>query len=121
MNKFLDVQERYTGLSKLSASPVPGAGLPAARLGDMTAHGGVITTGSHDVVIGWKPAARMADMHTCPMVEPGPVPHVGGPVLPPCSPTVMINFRPASRVSDRCTCVGPPDPNATGEITVLIG
>lgn len=27
-------------------------------------------------------AARVGDMHTCPMVLPGPVPHVGGPVLP---------------------------------------
>ena len=31
------------------------------------------------------PAARMTDMHVCPMVT-GVVPHVGGPILPPCMP-----------------------------------
>ena len=30
-----------------------------------------------------QPAARVTDMHTCPMVYPGPKPHVGGPILPP--------------------------------------
>src|SRR3954447_25833304 len=96
-------------------------GFPAARIGDATAHGGVITSGSQDVVIGHKPAARVSDMHTCPMVEPGPVPHVGGPVLPPGSPTVMINFLPAARVTDKCTCVGPTDVITAGEVTVVIG
>jgi len=69
------------------------------------------------------PAARVSDMHTCPMVTPGtpPVPHVGGPVLPPCCPTVLIGFLPAARVSDMATCVGPPDAIAMGSPTVLIG
>jgi hypothetical protein len=32
------------------------------------------------------PAARVTDMHVCPMVT-GIVPHVGGPILPPGCPT----------------------------------
>jgi uncharacterized Zn-binding protein involved in type VI secretion len=54
------------------------------------------------------PAARVSDMHTCPMVT-GVVPHVGGPILPPGAPTVLIGGLPAARVGDLCTCVGPPD------------
>jgi uncharacterized Zn-binding protein involved in type VI secretion len=66
------------------------------------------------------PAARMTDMHVCPMVT-GLVPHVGGPILPPCCPTVLIGGLPAARVSDMATCVGPPDVIALGSFTVLIG
>jgi len=66
------------------------------------------------------PAARVTDMHTCPMVT-GIVPHVGGPILPPCCPTVLICFLPAARVSDMLTCVGPPDVIAMGSTTVMIG
>lgn len=60
-------------------------------------------------------------MHTCPMVNPGPVPHVGGPILPPCQPTVLIGFLPAARVGDMCVCVGPPDTIVKGSMSVLIG
>ena len=67
-----------------------------------------------------QPAARTTDMHTCPMVT-GVVPHVGGPILPPCEPTVLIGSLPAARVGDMCTCVGPPDTIAKGSTTVLIG
>ncbi|MGQ1785073.1 MULTISPECIES: PAAR domain-containing protein [unclassified Saccharicrinis] len=66
------------------------------------------------------PAARITDMHTCPMVT-GTVPHVGGPVLPPGSPTVLIGGMPAARVGDMATCVGPPDMIAMGSGTVMIG
>ncbi|PYS62688.1 MAG: type VI secretion protein [Acidobacteria bacterium] len=66
------------------------------------------------------PAARVGDMHICPMVT-GVVPHVGGPILPPCCPTVLIGMMPAARVGDMATCVGPPDVIATGSMTVLIG
>jgi uncharacterized Zn-binding protein involved in type VI secretion len=66
------------------------------------------------------PAARITDMHTCPMVT-GIVPHVGGPILPPGFPTVLIGMLPAARVSDMLTCVGPPDVIAMGSPTVLIG
>ena len=65
------------------------------------------------------PAARIGDMHVCPMVT-GLVPHVGGPVAKG-DPTVMIGFMPAARVSDMCVCVGPPDMIAKGSMTVKIG
>src|ERR1700732_3151113 len=69
------------------------------------------------------PAARIGDMHTCPMITPGvpPVPHVGGPILPPGCPTVLIGGQPAARATDLCVCVGPPDTIAMGSPTVLIG
>ena len=66
------------------------------------------------------PASRITDMHTCPMVT-GVVPHVGGPILPPCCPTVIIGGIPAARVGDLCTCVGPLDAIAKGSATVFIG
>jgi len=65
------------------------------------------------------PAARMGDMHVCPMVT-AVVPHVGGPILLPCAPTVLIGGMPAARVGDTCVCVGPPDVIALGSFTVLI-
>jgi uncharacterized Zn-binding protein involved in type VI secretion len=69
-----------------------------------------------------KPAARVGDMHVCPMVTPGvpPVPHVGGPILPPGGVTVMIGGMPAARATDMCTCVGPPDLIALGSTGVFI-
>lgn len=70
-----------------------------------------------------KPAARLGDMHTCPMVTPGlpPIPHVGGPILGPGVPSVLIGGQPAAHVGDMCTCVGPPDSAIIGSATVLIG
>lgn len=70
-----------------------------------------------------KPAARMGDMHMCPMVTPGlpPIPHVGGPIMPPGMPTVLIGGQPAACLGDLCTCVGPPDSIILGSTTVLIG
>jgi uncharacterized Zn-binding protein involved in type VI secretion len=65
------------------------------------------------------PAARVADMHACPMVTVL-VPHVGGPILPPGAVTVLIGNMPAARVGDMCTCVGPPDTIAMGSMKVLI-
>jgi len=67
-----------------------------------------------------QPAARVGDMHVCPMVT-GVVPHVGGPVLPPGGIPVLIGGMPAARVGGMCTCVGPPDVIAMGSFTVLIG
>jgi len=66
------------------------------------------------------PAARVGDMHVCPMVT-GVVPHVGGPVLPPGGTPVLIGGMPAARVGDMCTCVGPPDVIVLGSMKVLIG
>ena len=67
-----------------------------------------------------KPAARLTDMHVCPMVT-GVVPHVGGPISGPGCPTVLIGNMPAARVGDMLVCVGPPDTIAMGSMTVLIG
>ena len=59
-------------------------------------------------------------MHTCPLFT-GPVPHVGGPVLPPGAPTVFIGGMPAAVVGSMCVCTGPPDSIVAGSGTVLIG
>lgn len=65
-------------------------------------------------------AARVGDMHVCPMVT-GTVPHVGGPVLPAGCATVLIGGMPAARVGDMLTCTGPPDTIIKGSATVFIG
>jgi uncharacterized Zn-binding protein involved in type VI secretion len=65
-------------------------------------------------------AARVGDMHVCPMVN-GTVPHVGGPVMPAGCPTVLIGGMPAARVGDMLVCTGPPDSIIKGSATVLIG
>ncbi len=69
------------------------------------------------------PAARISDMHVCPMVNPGPaaIPHVGGPILPPGAPTVLIGGMPAACIGDMLVCTGPPDSIVNGSATVLIG
>ncbi|SEC21397.1 Zn-binding Pro-Ala-Ala-Arg (PAAR) domain-containing protein, incolved in TypeVI secretion [Tenacibaculum sp. MAR_2009_124] len=66
------------------------------------------------------PAARVNDMHVCPM-STGPVPHVGGPILPAGEPTVLIGGMPAARMGDMAVCTGPPDSIVAGSGTVLIG
>jgi len=66
------------------------------------------------------PAARATDMHVCPMVTVL-VPHVGGPILPPCCPTVLTGMLPQARMTDLATCVGPPDVIVLGSFTVLVG
>lgn len=68
------------------------------------------------------PAARITDMHTCPMQTPGlpPVPHTGGPVSGPCVTNVLIGKLPAAVVGDMCVCVGPPDIIVKGSATVMI-
>ncbi|OON67133.1 PAAR domain-containing protein [Hymenobacter sp. CRA2] len=70
------------------------------------------------------PAARLTDMHTCPMQTPAfpaSIPHFGGPILGPGCPTVLIGGLPAARLGDQATCVGPPDSIINGSATVLIG
>jgi len=67
-----------------------------------------------------QPAARVSDMHVCPMFT-GPVPHVGGPILPPGGIPTLIGGMPAARVSDMAVCAGPPDSIIKGSATVLIG
>ena len=67
------------------------------------------------------PAARVSDMHTCPMQTPAfpsPIPHVGGPILPPGCPTVLIGGKPAARMGDSTAHGGMV---AAGCPTVQIG
>ncbi|MDC3253779.1 MAG: PAAR domain-containing protein [Saprospiraceae bacterium] len=68
------------------------------------------------------PAARLTDMHVCPMVTPGvpPIPHIGGPIIGPGAPTVLIGKLPAAVMGDMATCVGPPDTIVKGSATVMI-
>ncbi len=94
-------------------------GMPACRISDATAHGGIITVGFPQVLIGNLPASRIGDLHVCPMVTVL-VPHVGGPFILG-SPTVLVGMMPQSRVTDMLTCVGPPDTAILGEFTVLVG
>ncbi len=65
-------------------------------------------------------AARVLDMHVCPMFT-GPVPHVGGPVIGPGAVTVLTCFFPQAQATNTCVCVGPPDVIAMGSVTVLAG
>lgn len=69
------------------------------------------------------PAARITDMHVCPMQTPGipPIPHVGGPIVGPGVANVLISKLPAAVVGDSCVCNGPPDTIIKGSATVLIG
>ena len=69
------------------------------------------------------PAARLTDMHSCPMQTPAvpPIPHVGGPITGPGVATVLIGNMPAAVVGDMCVCVGPPDSIVKGSATVMIG
>lgn len=68
------------------------------------------------------PAARLTDMHICPMQTPGlpPIPHVGGPIIGPGAPNVLIGKLPAAVMGDNCVCVGPPDMIIKGSATVMI-
>jgi len=102
--------------------PSPGSGMPAARLTDLCAHGGVIIApGCPTVMIGFLPAARVTDNVACPMFD-GPVPHVTGMIIKG-SNSVLIGGVPAARVSDP---INPPsnckgNQVAMGCTTVLIG
>ncbi len=94
-------------------------GKPAARLGDMTAHGGALVLGNPTVLAGKMPVSCLGDMHVCPMFT-ALVPHVGGPVLLG-SFGVFAGGRPVARMGDPVICVGPPDTIALGAFTVLVG
>ncbi|MCA8909291.1 MAG: PAAR domain-containing protein [Rhodospirillaceae bacterium] len=69
-----------------------------------------------------QPAACVGFMHVCPMVTPAvpPIPHVGGPILPPGGIPILVGGMPLARMGDMCTCVGPPDVIAMGNFKALI-
>lgn len=89
---------------------------PAARVGDITNHGGTILgPGDSTVLISGKPAAVVGDAHVCPLP---PVSHQPtASVFPMGSATVLISGRPALRISDACICGAMA---AIGDPTVLI-
>lgn len=102
--------------------PTPGAGMAAARAGDLLNHGAVIgpvTTGvSTQVFIKGQPVACMGDPYICPMFS-GPAPHGSGTIVKG-SGTVFVNGKSIARVADPSSC-GPPGLIAVGEATVLVG
>lgn len=65
------------------------------------------------------PAARLSDMHVCPMFT-GPVPHVGGPVLALPTTKVLTGMLPQAVMGDKAICVGPPDSIVKGSATCLV-
>ena len=90
---------------------------PAARVADVSVHGGtIIGPGVPTVLIGGMPAAVATDQHVCPIP-----PIVHQPTVSPFpmgSATVLIGGMPALRVGDTCLCGATA---AVGEPTVLIG
>ena len=74
-------------------------GKPAAAIGDIAAHGGTILTGSTNVLIGGRPAARVGDTVLCALHGPG--------VISLGSFTVLINGMPAARIGDMTGCMVP--------------
>ncbi|MCB9746245.1 MAG: PAAR domain-containing protein [Alphaproteobacteria bacterium] len=89
----------------------------AARVGDVSNHGGVLSgPGEATVLIGGMPAAVAGDMHVCALP---PVSHqpTASP-FPMGSVTVLVGGKPAVRTSDACICGAMA---AVGEPTVQIG
>jgi uncharacterized Zn-binding protein involved in type VI secretion len=71
---------------------------PQARLGDTSDHGGVIITGAMRTVVNGRPAARMGDLHSCPLPFHGITPIVTG------SPNTMTEGQPNARIGDVAAC-----------------
>ena len=89
----------------------------AARVTDVSTHGGVIVgPGVATVLIGSMPAAVATDNHVCPIPPPAHVPTVS--LFPMGSTTVLIGGKPALRVGDTCLCGAGA---AVGAPTVMIG
>jgi len=89
----------------------------AARVGDVTNHGGTIAgPGVATVLIGNMPAAVATDTHICSI--PPNTPHLTASIFPMGSATVLVGNLPALRVTDACLCGAM---SAVGEPTVDIG
>jgi len=89
----------------------------AARVGDVTTHGGTIVgPGNATVLIAGMPAAVAGDMHVCSLPptghQPTASPFTGG------SATVLIGGMPAVRTTDSCACGAMA---AVGAPTVSVG
>lgn len=96
---------------------------PAARVSDLTAHGGVIVMGAGMVFTEGLPAARVTDMTVCPLIPPAvpPPPHVGGPIIGPGASMVFIEGLPAARMGDMAMCAGGGAPIVKGAGKTFIG
>ncbi len=89
----------------------------AARLGDLTLHGGmVIGPGNPNILIGGRPAAVLGDTHICALPPSGHQPTVSTFVVG--SSTVFIGGVPAVRAGDSCGCGASV---VIGDPTVIIG
>jgi uncharacterized Zn-binding protein involved in type VI secretion len=90
---------------------------PAARVTDVSTHGGtIIGPGAPTVLIAGMPAAVATDQHVCPIPPPGHVPTVSP--FPMGSTTVLVEGKPALRVGDVCLCGASA---AVGAPTVIVG
>lgn len=90
---------------------------PAARVGDLSNHGGTVTgPGVATVLLGGKPAAVAGDLHVCVLPPQGHQPTASP--FPMGSATVLIGGKPALRTTDTCLCGAMA---ALGEPTVQIG
>lgn len=88
-------------------------GKPAARaILDQAAHTGPITSGSYNVLIGGKPAARKGDSITC--SSHGIASIIEG------STSVLINGICAARMGDKTSCGTPPSPPVVGPVAAPI-
>jgi uncharacterized Zn-binding protein involved in type VI secretion len=88
----------------------------AARVGDVTNHGGTIVgPGVPTVLIAGMPAAVVGDMHICSLP---PIAHQPtASAFPMGSTGVMIGGKPALRTTDACICGAM---SAVGAPTVAI-
>jgi len=90
---------------------------PAARVGDPTAHPGVISgPGATTVLVAGQPAAVAGDTHVCSM-PPTAGPHPPTP-FPPGSATVLAAGRPMLRMGDLSGCGATI---TSGAVTVIVG
>lgn len=90
---------------------------PAARVGDVSTHGGaVVGPGVATVLIGGMPAAVAGDTHVCALPPSGHQPTVSP--FAAGSGTVLIGGLPALRTTDPCGCAAMA---LVGEPTVQIG
>jgi uncharacterized Zn-binding protein involved in type VI secretion len=89
----------------------------AARVGDVSTHGGTIVgPGVPMVLIAGMPAAVVGDMHVCSLPPTGHQPTASP--FPSGSATVLVSGRPALRTTDTCVCGAMA---AVGAPTVTIG
>ena len=55
-----------------------------------------------------KPVTLKGHMHVCPKVDPGPKPHIGGPVISTQQSFVTVDDVPVATVGDTLLCTGVP-------------